>query len=102
MGNHYKPSSVVFVCFKKDVPVFGLVEDIFSVHGTVYLLVNLLHTEKFNFHFHAYEVKHTSSMHLVPLHSLEDHHTLWIYQTYSQFQTLFVPLKYYVLSDTDQ
>lgn len=66
--------------------------------------MTLFIAEVFNSHFHAYEVRQTSITHICQPSQLQDHHPLWLYQTYNQeiSGTYFVTLKYYVLSNTDQ
>jgi len=94
---------MVLICFTHDMPIFGRIMDIFTFNTNFYLAIQVYITHTFNQHYHAYEVAPTSTVHICTVQSLQDYHPLCIYQSYSQhlINTLFIPLKYYVLSDID-
>lgn len=102
-GVTYKPTCIVLLRYEDDMPVFGHIVDIFSFQNNYYLATEVYTTCTFNQHYHAYEVKPTSTMQICEVKSLKDYHPLWVYQSYSQrfLNTYFIPLKYYVLSDMD-
>ena len=50
-------SSVVFIRFELDVPVFERIMEVLSVDDQFYLSVQLFTTDVFNSHYHAYEVR---------------------------------------------
>lgn len=85
------------------MPVFGRIIDIFIFQKHFYLATETYITITFNEHYHAYEVTPTSTVHINTVQSLQDYHPLWAYQSYNQYlpTTVFIPLKYYVLSDID-
>ena len=90
---------MVFVRFELDIPVFGRILEILSIDDCFFFSLELLVTEVFNPHYHAYEVCPSSSNRheVVNVESLQDHHPLWAYQCYDQhmINTSFVPRTMY-------
>ena len=70
---------MVFIRFELDVPVFGRITEVLSVDDQFYLSVQLITTEVFNSHHHAYEVRLSNSTEVCEIKSLQDYHPLWAY-----------------------
>lgn len=99
-GIVYKPDGVV-VLDKDLVPTFGIIADLLVVDvDNYYLVCEVLSTECFNSHFHAYEVeKVTNPTYIVcQVHQLPDHYMLSAYTLSSYSRSLFVPLKYNLIN----
>ena len=78
------------------LPLFGIITDIVVHHADhVYFVCNVLHTECFNSHFHAYEVSKTKDYDFCTHSDLIDHHVLSLYSL-SSYTTCFIPMKYHL------
>jgi len=102
-GTTYKPFCAVVVGYNQDLPTFGQVDEIISIDSKIYLVTQLLITEVFNAHYHAYEVTKTSHNSICEIEDLRDYHPLSIYQSYDTrlIRKFFIPFKYHVLSNVD-
>ena len=102
-GTTYKPSCAVVVGYNQDLPTFGQVVEIISVDKKIYLVTQLLITEVFNTHYHAYEITKTSHINISEIEHLRDDHPLSVYQSYDirLIRKFFITFKYHVLSDVD-
>ena len=92
-GTLYQVNDIVILGFENDSYVFGLVEQVFFIHGSPLLLCLQLHNLAFDQHYHAYEVEETDIYQLVEVSKLFDFHPLGRYLVSSKF---FVPLRYFV------
>ena len=84
-----------------DLPMFGEITHVIVTNvNQYYLISDILHTVCFDPHFHAYEVEHNAvpTHHIIQPSSLIDHHPLGIYTCKNPQPTLFVSLKYHVIS----
>ena len=89
---------VVVVLQSLMMPIFGIIKDI-VVHCADYFFVcNMLHTECFSSHFHAYEVSKTNDYILCTHSDLADHHVLDLYHL-SSYTTGFIPVKYHLFKN---
>lgn len=93
-----RPNGVV-VLHLDNVPVFGSIVDIIVLQEDEFHLVcEVLHTECFNSHFHAYEICNNEEpeFNVCMIHELVDHCCLSKNQLQSYPHSWFVPLKYYI------
>ena len=84
-----------------DLPLFGEITHVIVTNvNQYYLITDVLHTVSFEAHYHAYKVEHndTPTHHIVKPSSLIDYHPLGIYTCNNPHPTLFVSLKYHVIS----
>lgn len=97
LGTTYKPGGIVILSVQLQ-PRFGLISDIIVFDVDNYSLVcEVLHTECFHRHYHAYEVSHDTSPSFVFVKQsdLADHSVLGLYKKGSHF----VSLKYHVVEN---
>lgn len=79
------------------LPVFGVIIDIIVHQAQYHFVCNVLHTECYNSHFHAYEVSKGSTEYTICTHSeLVDHHVLSRYNLPTS-PSQFIPLKYHII-----
>ncbi len=101
-GIVYKPGGIVVL--KIDlVPTFGIIVDILVLDVDNYFLVcEIVSTECFNSHFHAYELEKIiyPTYLLRQVNQLPDHYMLSAYKLSTYPNTLFVSLKYNLLSSS--
>ncbi len=100
-GTLYKPGGVV-VLHVDNVPVFGNIIDLFVLTvDDFYFVCEILHTECFNPHFHAYQVCKADKIqyHICKVSHLSDHYCLSKYQLSSYSSSWFVSLKYYLVDE---
>lgn len=87
------------------MPLFGQITHIIVHNINKYLLItDILLTVGFVSHYHAYEVEHnqTPTRHIIEPSDLTDYHTLGLYTCNNPQPTLYVTLKYHVISISDQ
>ena len=101
-GIVYKPGGIVVLEIDL-VPTFGIIADILVLDvDNYYLVCEIASTECFNSHFHAYEIeKIINPVYLVcQVNQLADHYMLSAYKLSTYSNTLFVPLKYNLMSSS--
>ena len=79
------------------LPVFGKIDSIVFINNEYHFVCEILVTNTYNSHYHAFEVSHHSSH--IPItickqSSFVDYHVLALYHVSSLD---FVPLKYHIL-----
>ena len=91
-GVMYKPGGIV-VLEMKLVPTFGIIKDLICLDvDNFYIILEKLHTEIFNPHYHAYEISYLSREYsIISPAELPDSSVLSMYK---KEQSHFVPLKY--------
>ena len=97
LGTIYKPGGVVVLSVDL-LPKFGYISDIIVFDVDNYSLVcEVLHTECFHKHYHAYEVSHDTapSFVFVKQSDLADHSVLGLYKL-----SRFVSLKYHIMENS--
>lgn len=98
-GTVYKPNGIVVLDVDL-VPTFGIIVDLLVMDvDNCHLVCEILSTECFNSHFHAYEVHHVVNPHFIvsKFSKLADNYMLSAYKLSTYPHTLFVPLKYNLL-----
>ena len=79
------------------LPVFGVIIDIIVHQAQYHFVCNVLHTECYNSHFHAYQVSKGSTEYTICTHSeLVDHLVLSRYNLPTS-PSQFIPLKYHII-----
>ena len=101
-STEYKKGAIVILdAPEDDAPLFGEITHVIAYNVNEYLLITkILITIGFVSHYHAYEVEHNQSptCHITQPSSLIDHHTLGLYICNHPQPTLYVSLKYNVIS----
>ena len=92
-GHRYSRNEAVILDFVDDEYVFGKILKVFIVDNVVYLMCNVLVTECYNSHFHAYEVCDGYTNMLVEINKLFDYHPLGLYKLLDRF---YVIMRYHV------
>lgn len=97
-GTKYHKEGVV-VLQSHLLPLFGIIADILCRCADHYYFVcNVLRTECFSSHFHAYKVSKTKEYVLCTHSDLVDHHVLGLYSL-SSYATCFIPMKYHLVEN---
>ena len=97
LGTTYRSGAIVVLSVDL-VPTFGLISDIIIKEVNNYFIVcEILHTECFNTHYHAYEVSRDTlpKFSFVKQTHLADHSVLGMYKQ----SHYFVVLKYYIVEN---
>ena len=81
-GVRYSSGCCVVSSFYQDMYVFGLIEHVFIIGGTAYLLLEQLTTEGFSRPMHAYIVTKTKRHNICRIPDLLDHHPLGLYSVH--------------------
>ena len=95
LGTKYKPGEIVVISVDT-VPKFGLISDVIVLDVDNYFIVcEVLHTIRFNSHYHAYEVSRDTAPTFVFLKQsdMSDHSVLGLY---NKITFSFVSLKYHI------
>ena len=98
-GISYKHDGVVILNVDL-VPTFGIIIDIIALDVDDYWLIcEVTSTICFNSHYHSYEVCKDVPPHYVvcQLKNLADNYVLSAYELGTHSDTLFIPMKYYVI-----
>ena len=103
----YRQGSIVIREVHDDMPIFSKVECIFcTVNKEFYLIVKDLLFPEYYSHFHCYIFSQTnendcSSIQLININQLKDHHTYQLHQTFDQqlSDLYFICLKYNLIND---
>ena len=76
-GSKYNLSSVLVIGHEDDLPQFGQVSEVLVTDsGAVVFEVNVLHTESYDIHYHAYIVKPSHQNKSIPFHQIFSSHPL--------------------------
>ena len=96
-GTPNNKEDIVVIGFLPDMPEFGQIDDIVasSKEGPAFV-VQILQTQRFNHHYHGYEVTHAEYFKLVKQDQLADFHPLTLQKLLlsSNVSLLLVVMKY--------
>ena len=95
-GTTYKPGNIVVADASGLLPIFGQIDSIVFVSNSCHFVCEILITDTYNSHYHAYEVSHNLShtpIIICQQSSFIDHHVLALYHISSLH---LVPLKYHI------
>ena len=95
-GTKYKPGDVIIADSSGLLPIFGKIEHILFIRNEWQFVCQLLNTDTYNSHYHAYEVSYHSThtpIIICQQSSFVDYHVLALYRNSS---LTFVPLKYHI------
>ena len=96
-GHRYSTGEVVVLAFLEDEYVFGKIMKSFIIDSVVYLMCNVLVTNHFSSHLHAYAVEESDTGRFVRINDLLDYHPLALYMIDSKFYTVMryhIPVDY--------
>ncbi len=76
-GTKYNLSSVLIIGYEDDLPKFGKVSEILVTVGSAIVFeVNVLYTETYDLHYHAYIIKPSTQNYSFPLSQVLSFHPL--------------------------
>uniref|UniRef100_A0A1X7T706 Uncharacterized protein n=1 Tax=Amphimedon queenslandica TaxID=400682 RepID=A0A1X7T706_AMPQE len=102
-GTQYKRNDCLLIEFQNDEPVFSRIADIAFVEscpGPI-IIGEALTTLSYNSHYHSYEVRSNGTFLIIDLDKIIDHNVLTMYQTFQNYSTYYITLKYYIINDFD-
>lgn len=74
-GTLYKANFIICIGRERTLPLFGKIYKLIKSHGTVYFLVEKMHTKNFNEDIRAYTVEKTNNWKFITKKDLETHVT---------------------------
>lgn len=95
-GQRYTSGESVLLSFTDDEYNFGMIEKVLLIHGLVYLYCNILETEFYEHHLHAYQVNPTGKKVILKIKDLLDYHPLAIYE---MSDLMYTVLRYHIPHD---
>ena len=98
-GQRYSKDEFVIMSFENDEFVFGKIYSVIFYQNTPWLLCQKMLVNRFNCHYHAYEVYCTDLWELTEVINLLDYHPLGSYEVKNKN---LVPLRYYVSENHSQ